>query len=169
MNVIDFIHFRARFSLREGRGGCSPRRAWNTSRSTGISDNSVQLDLPRQSFVGHNGHRAEPIYLCSLNSEEKGSTFRALRISQLRTLSQSVTIWDLRKNSISCSCPWDIISVITQDSGSQVRIGTKADLKTDSFAMFESFRFVTRDRWSSRRTAFALSIHPPPCSTFRHW
>ena len=39
-----------------------------------------------------------------------------------------------------------------------MRIGTKTDLKTESFGFFECSRFVTTEKWSSRRTAFALPI-----------
>jgi len=39
-----------------------------------------------------------------------------------------------------------------------MRIGTKTNLKTESFAVFESSRFVTTERWSSRRNVFALQI-----------
>jgi len=39
--LLIFIHFHARFSSREGRVGNSPRRTWNTSRSTAISDSSA--------------------------------------------------------------------------------------------------------------------------------
>jgi len=38
---ISFIHFHDRFSSGERRGCSSPRRAWNTSRSTSISSNSA--------------------------------------------------------------------------------------------------------------------------------
>ena len=41
VNVIHSIHFYARFSSGEGRGDSSPRRTWNTSRSTAISDGSA--------------------------------------------------------------------------------------------------------------------------------
>jgi len=36
-----FIHFHAHFSSREGRGGSSPGRARNTSRSTSVSGNTA--------------------------------------------------------------------------------------------------------------------------------
>ena len=36
------------------------------------------------------------------------------------------------------------------------RIGIKSHLKTESFVVFESSRFVTRENYSSRRAAFAL-------------
>jgi len=38
-------------------------------------------------------------------------------------------------------------------------IGTKIDLKTDSFAVFESSHLVTKEQYSSCRTAFDLPIH----------
>ena len=41
VNVIYFLHSHARFSSREGRGGNSPGRTWNTSRSTEISNSSA--------------------------------------------------------------------------------------------------------------------------------
>jgi len=51
------------------------------------------------------------------------------------------------QNPISADCIWDnILSFITQDSWPQERIGTKQYLKTDSFAVFESSRFVTTER-----------------------
>ena len=58
-----------------------------------------------------------------------------------------VTPWTLRKNPISAACTWvNIISVISQDSWPQVRIGTTTDLKTESFSVFENSRFVTTER-----------------------
>jgi len=39
-----------------------------------------------------------------------------------------------------------------------VRIGTKTDLKTEKFALFESSYFVTTEQKNSRKTAFALQI-----------
>jgi len=39
-----------------------------------------------------------------------------------------------------------------------VKIGTKTDLKTDSFAVFESSRFVTTEQKGSHRAAFASPI-----------
>jgi len=144
VNVIHFVHFHARFSSRQGCGGSSSSRTWNTSRSTAISDSSAgstprryqaslglgrsiwatyrdysQQDLPRQSFVGHSGHMAELYRSCDLSIRGNGSTFRALRISQLGTLSRSVTAtpWTLRKNLISAACTrYNTLSVITQDS-----------------------------------------------------
>jgi len=68
-----------------------------------------------------------------LSIRRNGSTFRALRISQVCTLLPSVTPSTLCKFPISSACTWDnILSAITQDSWPQVRIGTKTDLKTDS-------------------------------------
>ena len=103
--------------------------------------------LSRQSFLKHFGHVAGSLQLRYLCTMRNGSAFRALRISQLRTLSWSVTLWTLGKNPISAICTWDsILSVITQDSWLYVKIGTKNDLKTDNFAVFESSRFVTAER-----------------------
>ena len=54
---------------------------------------------------------------------------------------------DSSKNPISGACTWvNILSVITQDSWPQVRIGTMTDLKTYSFAVFESSRYVVTER-----------------------
>ena len=39
-----------------------------------------------------------------------------------------------------------------------MRIGTKTNLKTESFAFFEISRFATTEQQNSRRTAFALPI-----------
>ena len=65
------------------------------------------------------------------SAERKGSTFRELRISQLRTLSQSVTT--LRK-SPTLHLRWSCFpSVITQDSWPQVRIDTKKRSKNWQF------------------------------------
>ena len=70
-----------------------------------------------------------------------------------------VTPWTLRRNPIFGACTWvNILLVITQDSWPWVRIGTKTDLKTDSFAVFESSRFAATERQSSRRNALALPI-----------
>jgi len=41
LRVHSFTHFCARFSFGENRGGSSPRKKRNTSRSTAISDSSV--------------------------------------------------------------------------------------------------------------------------------
>jgi len=64
-----------------------------------------QLDLLRQSFVGHSGHMAEPIYLCFLNSEEtwfhiQGSAnfTAALFVAKCHTI-------DDFKNPIFVACP----------------------------------------------------------------
>jgi len=112
------------FLGRVDRGGSIPRRTWNTSRSTAISDSSAgskprrnqarseifttprpwmtseplvrgfsQLDLLRHSFVGEFSEhdRNRYIDICALSIPRRcGPTFRALRISQLRTLSRSV-------------------------------------------------------------------------------
>ena len=127
VHVIHSIHFHAHFSSREGRGGSSPRRTRNTSRSIVVSDSSAgstqtrdqarpdmynihtprpwmtseplfrgfsQLDLPCQSFLGEfwTHGRNRYIDICALSfPRRRDSTFRALRIPQLRTLSRSVT------------------------------------------------------------------------------
>ena len=60
-----------------------------------------------------------------------------------------ITPWTLLKNPIVGDHTWvtgNILSVITQDSRPEVRIGTKIDLKTDSFAAFEISPFVTTER-----------------------
>ena len=71
-----------------------------------------------------------------------GVTFRTLRISNLCFLSRSVIPWTLRKNPISAACSWEsILLVVTRGSWSQTRIEKKTDLKTESFAIFESSSF----------------------------
>jgi len=96
-----------------------------------------------------------------------GSTFRVLRISQLLTLSPSVTLWTL------CIFPSLSFALGIYYSFSHfpritttVKIATKTNLKTDSFAALESSRFVTTERWSSCRTTFVLPICVP-FSAFR--
>ena len=65
----------------------------------------------------------------------------------LTSVSPFITPWTLRKNPTFGACTWvNILSVITQDSWPYVRIGTKTDLKTDSFAVFESSVFLTTER-----------------------
>jgi len=61
----------------------------------------------------------------------------------------------------SALCAWDsIVLVIAQEPCPQVRIGAKIDFKTDSFAMFESFCFVTEQESSSRPVfAFHQFVH----------
>jgi len=80
----------------------TPPGPWTTSGP--LSRGFSQQNLPRQSFVGHSGHMAEPTCSWDLSMRRSGSTFRALRISQLRLLSGSVTPWTLRKNPISAAC-----------------------------------------------------------------
>jgi len=70
------------------RDAVTPPRLWTTSGS--LSCGFSQQDLPHQSFIGHSGYMAELTY-CFLSIRRSGSTFRALRILQLRTLLQSVT------------------------------------------------------------------------------
>jgi len=107
------------------------------------------------------------------------STLRALRVSQLRaffTTRHHVNSW---QNPISVTCTSDsTLPVINQDSRPQVSVGTKNDLKRDTFAVFESSHFVTKERESSHRTDFALTIrlstsllHLPPLvnNTSRCW
>jgi len=91
-----------------------------------------------------------------------GSTFRALAFhscAQCREVSHR----ELSKYPVTTAC---ILSVITQDSWPQVRIGTETYFKTDSFATFEIF--ATAERYSSRRTASAYqSFYQFTCSAFR--
>ena len=47
----------------------TPPRPWMISEP--LFRGFSQLDLPRQSFVGHSGHMTEPTYLCTISSEEK--------------------------------------------------------------------------------------------------
>jgi len=195
-----------------------------------------QQDVPRQFLWGildtWPNQRS-----CDLSIQRSGSTFRALQLSQLRTLSRSVTpgvyrgggqvrhnasgaeslgepkspnnvasfffytvhllpnglrfnhgsakhvshpgdhltwvhpcvaLWTLRKNPISAAFTWDdILAVVTEDSWPQVRIGTKTELKTDSFAVLENSHFVNTEPQSSRRTMRQLcqSVYQSPCST----
>ena len=71
-----------------------------------------------------------------LRIRRSGSTFRALRISQLLTSSCSVTQWTLLKKSNFCHT-W---------------------CNTESLAVFEGSRFRSTQRWSSRNAAFAFPI-----------
>ena len=66
------------------------------------------------------------------------SMLRDFRISELSTLSGSVTPSILRKILISDACTCDrILSVITQDSWPHVRMGTKTVSKIGSFALWQ--------------------------------
>jgi len=49
-----------------------------------------------------------------------------------------------------------------------VKIGTKTNLKTKSFAVFKNFRFVITERQGSGRTLLYQSVYQAPCSVFRH-
>ena len=133
---LKLFHFTKVDQARSGRGTFCPH-------CSGFS----RQGLPRQSFLRHFGHSARSLqirYLCTMRN---GLAFRATWISQLRTLSRSVTPWTLRKKTISAICTWDsFLSVITQDSWLYVKIGTKTDLKTDNFAVFENSSFVTTER-----------------------
>ena len=80
--------------------GLTPPGNWTTS-------GPLQA-IPRQSFVGRSGHMADQSSW-NLSIWRSGSTFRAVRISRLRSLSRSVTPWTLRKSSISAACTWDNI------------------------------------------------------------
>jgi len=91
----------------------TPPSPWSTSGP--LSRGFSQQDLLQQSFLGHSGHVAKPTFM-DLSIQRSGSTFRALQISQQRTLSRSVIPWTLRKNPITAAFTWDnILSVITQD------------------------------------------------------
>ena len=97
-------------------------------------------------------------FLATVLIRRSGLTFRDLRISNLCTSSLSVIPWTLRKNAIFTACSWEsVISVVTQGSQPQMRIETKTDLKTDSFAIFQRSCFTTEQQ-SSRRNTFAFGI-----------
>ena len=81
------------------------------------------------------------------------------RISELRTLLNNVTPSIFRKNLILHACTCDrTLSVITQDSWSEVINGTKTALKIESFAFFDNSRFMTTEKCNARITALALPI-----------
>ena len=63
-------------------------------------------------------------------------------------LCHEVSHCELCKNRISATCTWDItLTVITHDLWpAEVMIWIKTDLKTDSFSVFETSRFVTTER-----------------------
>jgi len=88
-------------AISDGSAGSTPRRdparlemkslhlgLWTTSEP--LFRGFSQQKLPRQSFVGHSGKWPNQ-YICAPSIRRSGSTFKALRISQLRTLSRSVT------------------------------------------------------------------------------
>ena len=63
-----------------------------------------------------------------------------------------------------------------QGSTNFTRMGTRTGLKADSFMVFQTFCFVTTDRWSSCRTVIALPIyastsllHLPVLSEYHPW
>ena len=72
-------------------------------------------DLSCHSFLGHSGHMAKLTYSSwDLSIRRSGLTSRALRISDLFSLSQSVTTRTLRKYPISAVCSFDsIFSFVT--------------------------------------------------------
>ena len=78
-----------------------------------------KLSLYGESFLRHSAYMAKPSKLRSFNSEKycNGSILRDFRISELRTLLNSVTPSIFRKNLISDACTCDRSpSVIIQDS-----------------------------------------------------
>ena len=92
----------------------TPPGPWSTSGS--LSRGYGQLDMSRQSFVGHSGNMVEPTSLGYLDSE-KWIDIQGFTNFTAAHLSPSVTSWTLRKNLISAVCTWDnSLSVITQDS-----------------------------------------------------
>jgi len=73
---------------------------WTTSGP--LSHEWRQQDFPRLSLDTRPNQRNWDLSIRS----RSGSTFRSLRNSQLRTLSQSVKEWTLHKNPISAACTW---------------------------------------------------------------
>jgi len=97
-----WLHIKARPSMFEDVY-ITPR-PWKTSEP--LFRGFSQLELPRQSFVGEFSEHGRNRYIdiCALSIQRRcGSTFRALRISQLRTLWRSVTPRTHRKN-LSATC-----------------------------------------------------------------
>ena len=91
-----------------------------------------------------------PVPIWDLSIRRSGSTFRFLRISQLRNLLRSVKSWTLCKNTISAACSWDyalsVISLVT--TGKDRNIGR---FKTDNLAMCINLSFWPSVRYFSRR------------------
>ena len=70
-----------------------------------------------------------------LSTRRSGSTFKALRFSQLCTLSQSFTPWTFRKNAIFAACIWNsTLSDISQDSWPYCRLGSVVKMKVNKFS-----------------------------------
>jgi len=79
----------------------APPRPWMTSEP--LFCVFSQLVLLRQSFVGHSGHMAEPVYLYFLNSDEK---WFHIQVSANFTASHFVAKCHTvdSKNPISAAC-----------------------------------------------------------------
>ena len=131
-----FNHFHTHFFSGEVRGGSTLRRTRNTSWSTAFSDSSAG-STPRRYQARSEKYVTPPglwttsgedvvrrTCLTNLSwdilvtrthkrswdlsiQKESGSTFRALRISHLHTLSRCAKPLTLRKNPISAAFTWD--------------------------------------------------------------
>jgi len=161
----------------EGRGSCSPRRTWHTSRSTEIPESSTgsapKRDQARSEMQSR--HRTlEDLWAAFPWSQPEGLALPVFRggfwthgranvagISRLGEVGRHSELcefhscalchevshhWLFTKIPSSSLAPEIILFRSSEDSGSLVRIGTKADLKTDSFAVFETSRFGTTKR-----------------------
>jgi len=90
--------------IKQGRRCSHTIRHWTIYGA--LSLGCSQQDEPYHSFLGHSDHVKDH---CNgeLLIRRSVSTFRALQISHLRVLSQSVTPWILGKNPLSTACTRD--------------------------------------------------------------
>jgi len=125
-------------------------------------------DLVRYSFLGHFRHN------CRINSWDhsirtSGLTFWASWISDLCSLSRSVTPRTLRKHPISAVYSFDsILSVVTWDSWPQVRIGTKTNLKTKLCVVWKPVWSTGSNKAHAELHLLHQSVYQSLCFHFCH-
>ena len=168
------MHLRTNFSSGEVHACRSLRRTRNTSRFSAISDICwLRTNMtPQQAgdaiippgpcaTSGQFSRRVAsrtglPIFLGTFWTRDRtsvagispfGEAARHSALYEFHNCSLSAkcrTVNTLRKNVISAACTWD--SSLSVTNIQSMRIGTKTDLKTVSFAVLESSRFVTTER-----------------------
>ena len=108
---------------------------WSFFDFESLSCGCSKKDSPHQYFLFHSGHAAKPMYLRPLYSEKwlyiQGFTISSAGCAVWREVSRR----ELFAKIFFCTCTSDsTLAAITQDSWTQVKIGTKNDLKSDNFA-----------------------------------
>jgi len=104
-----------------------------------------------------------------LSIRRRGSAFKVLRISQLRTMLRNITPWTLLKNRIFAICTWDSTNRRYPKFVTIVEDSNKDWFKNRQFCGVWKLHFATMEQWSSRSTSFALpTSYQSSCSFFRH-